>query len=258
MGSHWSRVPFTALKVTLCALTLCKDRNACRFWCDHGTAPTPPGPHLPTPKRWNTHTRKRVAPLPSHNPQVPQNRPPTPPEDYPASCDSVARSVRPGTHRVEKDRNGPLYRHRSSIGIILIFVSFGRATVDPDLCSFRNKPFPHARRSSRHMNGIPEQRPFIYSNYISTLTQKFGGISVQVGTVGFLQCTLLTSPCLVLHVKEFSDGNGRTSETTGQPTNLHKHIFIHRQSVLAFRVIPQEDVSYRCVSFCTDVERKYA
>ena len=100
MGSHWSRVPFTALKVTLCALPLCKDRNACRFWCDHGTAPTPPGPHLPTPKRWNTHTRKRATPLRSHNQQVPQNRPPTPPEDYPVSCDSVARSVRPGTHRV--------------------------------------------------------------------------------------------------------------------------------------------------------------
>jgi len=34
-------ISFTTLKVTLCALTLCKDRNACRFWCDHGTSPTP-------------------------------------------------------------------------------------------------------------------------------------------------------------------------------------------------------------------------
>ena len=108
------------------------------------------------------------------------------------------------------------------------------------------------------MNGIPEQRPFIYSNYISALTQKVGGFSAWVGAIGFVQRALLTSPCLVLHVKEFSDGNGRTSETTGQPTNLHKHIFIHRQSVLAFRVIPQEDVSYRCVPFYTDVEQKYA
>ena len=42
-GDHQLGSFFAALKVTLCALAAdpCRDRNACRFWPDHGTSHSP-------------------------------------------------------------------------------------------------------------------------------------------------------------------------------------------------------------------------
>ena len=52
-------------------------------------------------------------------------------------------------------------RHSPSTRIVLVSVWLGRATVDPDPCSFRNKPSPslaRSRPSHRRLLGCPDGR----------------------------------------------------------------------------------------------------
>jgi len=115
-------IPFTTLKVTLCAVTYAKIGTLAAF----GTIM---GPLLPL------HPLGLTCPF---------TYKPNPPEYLPLDDPSMT------LYRLHRKASAFLFviieRTRSqsvvipSIRIILIFICLGRPTVDPGLCSFRNKP----------------------------------------------------------------------------------------------------------------------